>query len=95
MSSHVKRPDDALVQRVATRYGQVRGDVPAHVRLASALRDTIASGELLPGDTLPGDAALTEATGLARGTVRQLSIEPVGHGAMQAMQKLHLSASTT
>jgi hypothetical protein len=27
--------------------------------------------------------------------MRQLSIEPVGHGAMQSMQKLHFSKSTT
>ena len=33
--------------------------------------------------------------GQSIGIVRQLSIEPVGHGEMQAMQKLHLSASTT
>jgi GntR family transcriptional regulator len=86
MSSHVKRTDDALVQRVATRYGQVPGDVPAHVRLASALRDTIASGELLPGDTLPGDAALTEATGLARGTVRQAVATLRAEGLVQTRQ---------
>src|SRR6185369_5562938 len=30
-----------------------------------------------------------------RGTVRQLSMLPVGHGEMQSMQKLHLLASTT
>jgi len=37
------------------------------------------------------------ATEYARtlGMLRQLSIEPVGQGGTQAMQKLHLSASTT
>jgi hypothetical protein len=30
-----------------------------------------------------------------RGIVRQLSMLPVGQGGTQAMQKLHLSASTT
>ena len=30
-----------------------------------------------------------------RGMLRQLSIDPVGHGGMQAMHRLHLSASTT
>jgi hypothetical protein len=29
------------------------------------------------------------------GMVRQLSIEPVGHGEMQAMQPLQMSARTT
>ena len=29
------------------------------------------------------------------GTVRQLSMEPVGHGEMQAMQRLQTSALTT
>ena len=32
---------------------------------------------------------------LTRGTVRQLSIEPVGHGGTQAMHRLHFCASTT
>ena len=32
---------------------------------------------------------------MMRGIVRQLSMLPVGHGGTQAMQKLHLSASTT
>ena len=31
----------------------------------------------------------------ALGRMRQLSIDPVGHGGTQAMQKLHLSAITT
>jgi hypothetical protein len=32
---------------------------------------------------------------MTRGIMRQLSIEPVGHGEMQSMHKLHLVASTT
>ena len=79
MSSHVKRAGDDVVNAVAKRYGQVHQGVPAHVRLASALRDTIAGGELLPGDLLPGDAALMDATGLARGTLHakaQRGIDP-------------------
>jgi hypothetical protein len=31
----------------------------------------------------------------ARGTMRQLSMLPVGQGGMHAMQKSHLSGSTT
>ena len=86
MSSHVKRAGDDVVKAVAKRYGQVDQGVPAHVRLASALRDTIASGELLPGDTLPGDAALMDATGLARGTVRQAVATLRAEGLVQTRQ---------
>lgn len=66
MSSHVKDPLDGIERRF-----RAQGDGPAHARLAAALRDAIAAGELRPGDVVPGDAALTSATGLARGTVRQ------------------------
>ena len=86
MSSHVKRAGDDVVKAVAKRYGQVDQGVPAHVRLASALRDTIASGGLLPGDLLPGDAALMDATGLARGTVRQAVATLRAEGLVQTRQ---------
>lgn len=86
MSSHVKRSGDDVVQVVAKRYGQVDRAVPAHVRLASALRDSIAGGDLLPGDTLPGDAALMQATGLARGTVRQAVATLRAEGLVQTRQ---------
>jgi len=86
MSSHVKRAGDDVVNAVAKRYGQVDQGVPAHVRLASALRDTIAGGELLPGDLLPGDAALMDATGLARGTVRQAVATLRAEGLVQTRQ---------
>jgi len=86
MSSHVKHPGDDVVKTVVQRYGQVDRAVPAHVRLASALRDAIGSGQLLPGDTLPGDAALMEATGLARGTVRQAVATLRAEGLVQTRQ---------
>ena len=79
MSSHVKG-DGARVRLIGAgdalaavvhRYAALPADLPAHARLAEALRQTIDAGELRPGDPLPGDAALVAAIGLARGTVRQ------------------------
>lgn len=86
MSSHVKGQGADFTTLVAKRYGQVGGEVPAHVRLATALRESIASGELLPGDSLPGDAALMDATGLARGTVRQAVATLRAEGLVQTRQ---------
>lgn len=86
MSSHVKGEDAAVTTVIAKRFEQVGGDVPAHVRLASALRETIACGDLLPGDTVPGDTALMRATGLARGTVRQAIATLRAEGLLQTRQ---------
>lgn len=86
MSRHVKGGAEAVTAAVAKRFGQVGEDVPAHVRLASALRDEIAAGTLLPGDALPGDAALVAATGLARGTVRQAVATLRAEGLVQTRQ---------
>ena len=71
MSGHVKSRGGDGAAAVRVRFAAGDATLPAHVRLADALRAAITSGELLPGDALPGDAALMDATGLARGTVRQ------------------------
>mgnify|MGYP006268145291 CR=1 FL=1 len=86
MSSHVKRDDAVTTTVVAKRFDKVGGEVPAHVRLATALRATIESGDLQPGDALPGDAALMAATGLARGTVRQAVAALRAEGLVQTRQ---------
>ena len=71
LSSHVKRQGDDVLRAVTRRFAALGDTLTAHERLATALRETIDAGDLHPGDPLPGDSALIEATGLARGTVRQ------------------------
>jgi len=41
-----------------------------HAVIARALRDSIRSGELVPGSTLPSESQLTARFGVSRGTVR-------------------------
>ena len=82
LSGHVK----SSAERVAERFAGHDGDRPAHTRLADALRATIEQGDLHPGDALPGDAALTAATGLSRGTVRQAVAALRAEGLVQTRQ---------
>ncbi len=44
--------------------------VARHAAIARALRDSIRSGELAPGSTLPSESQLTVRFGVSRGTVR-------------------------
>lgn len=74
------------MKRVADRFRALDADRPAHARLADALRDAIEQGDLHPGDALPGDAALTAATGLSRGTVRQAVAALRAEGLVQTRQ---------
>ncbi|MFE3451588.1 GntR family transcriptional regulator [Nonomuraea sp. NPDC059194] len=53
---------------------------PAYATLASDLRQRIASGEYPPGAMIPSEAALMEAYGVARGTVRQALAELESEG---------------
>ena len=71
---------------MAARYAALDGDRPAHVRLADALRAAIEQGDLHPGDALPGESALTRATGLSRGTVRQAVATLRAEGLVQTRQ---------
>jgi GntR family transcriptional regulator len=48
-----------------------RGQVPPYLQLAAWLRGRIGSGELRPGQVLPSEQELMDATGLARVTVRK------------------------
>ena len=76
----------------------------------AALRDAGCAGGSAAGCAAPAAASCAGVSGAGRasqpncsctlyacwaGTVRQLSMEPVGQGAMQAMQALHTSARTT
>jgi GntR family transcriptional repressor for pyruvate dehydrogenase complex len=51
--------------------GSTKGAPPAYQQLAERLRDQILSGELAPGDRLPGEAELSEVQGVSRSTVRE------------------------
>ena len=86
MSSHVKRQGDDVLRAVTRRFAALDDAQAAHVRLAAALRETIDAGDLRPGDPLPGDAALSDAIGLARGTVRQAVGTLRGEGRVQTRQ---------
>ena len=86
MSSHVKSQGDDVLRAVTRRFAALDDAQAAHVRLAAALRETIDAGDLHPGDPLPGDAALSDATGLARGTVRQAVGTLRGEGRVQTRQ---------
>lgn len=54
--------------------------VPLHVQLKQALRDQILGGAWAPGDLLPGENDLCQATGLSRTTVRQALSELTREG---------------
>lgn len=45
--------------------------VPAYAVLAGHLRSRILSGELQPGERLPGEAELTAEFGVGRSTIRE------------------------
>lgn len=86
MSSHVKSQASAVLRAVTHRFVAQDASLAAHVRLATALRETIDAGDLHPGDPLPGDAALIAVTGLARGTVRQAVSTLRAEGRVQTRQ---------
>ena len=86
MSSHVKSQGGDVLRAVTRRFAALDDAQAAHIRLAAALRETIDAGDLRPGDPLPGDAALSDATGLARGTVRQAVGTLRGEGRVQTRQ---------
>lgn len=44
---------------------------PAYVKVATAIREAIASGELAPGQAIPSEAQLIQQYGVARETVRR------------------------
>jgi DNA-binding GntR family transcriptional regulator len=48
----------------------LHGDRPGWKQLADQLRDRMRGGELRPGDRLPSENRIREATGLSRTTVR-------------------------
>lgn len=48
-----------------------RPDQPRHVQIASALRERICSGHLLPRNPLPSEPRLQQEFGVARDTVRK------------------------
>lgn len=54
-------------------------------RIASELRSRIEQGDLLPGNLLPSEAALTAQYGVSRGTARQALIELQGAGLIDAV----------
>ncbi|NLN27994.1 MAG: GntR family transcriptional regulator [Firmicutes bacterium] len=57
-----------------------RADVPLYVQLKHHIRSMIASGELKPGDALPGERELVAKFGLSRTTVRQALGDLVAEG---------------
>jgi GntR family transcriptional repressor for pyruvate dehydrogenase complex len=48
-----------------------KGSPPAYQQLAERLREQILSGDLAPGDRLPGEAEIGEVHGVSRSTVRE------------------------
>ena len=76
---------DASDDRLRSAYAA--DDVPTVVDLTFEVASGVYRVRRSPGYDRPKKRGT--------GTVRQLSIEPVGQGAMQSMQKLHLSAITT
>jgi DNA-binding GntR family transcriptional regulator len=58
--------------------------VPEYRRIATALRASIAAGELQPGDALPSEAALVTAYGVSRGTARQALADLEGAGLIES-----------
>lgn len=55
-------------------------DVPLYVQLKHHIRGLIASGELKPGDALPGERELVAKFGLSRTTIRQALGDLVAEG---------------
>ena len=52
-------------------YSQAVADAPAHVRIATELRDRITRGTLRVGDHVPSESQLCHQWGVSRGPVRQ------------------------
>jgi DNA-binding GntR family transcriptional regulator len=64
---------EGLIETLPGKGRHVRGDTSAQYhyrRIATDLRTQIDNGSLTPGDALPSEAAIAEAYGVARGTVR-------------------------
>lgn len=64
---------EGLIQTLPGKGRVVRGDAPAQYdyrRIAAELRVRIDGGGLAPGDALPSEAAIVDAYGVSRGTVR-------------------------
>ncbi|MET3986098.1 GntR family transcriptional regulator [Streptomyces sp. PvR034] len=61
-----------------------RGRQPKYLRIATALKDAIASGEYGPGDRLPGESDLMSTYGVARMTARQAFGVLVSEGLVEA-----------
>ncbi len=48
-----------------------RSHVPAYLQVAADIRARIASGDLAPGDAIPGETRLAQEFGLGRETIRK------------------------
>jgi GntR family transcriptional regulator len=59
---------------------KIRSDVPAHRQVAAYLKAVIALGQISPGDTLPGIAALAGQIGAPASEVRRAYEELQGRG---------------
>ena len=73
------------VGRVVVAGDQAKAAGPRYREVAAHLRARIESGELRPGDPLPGEAALAQAYGVARGTARHALAELEGAGLVEAV----------
>ncbi|MEV5706022.1 GntR family transcriptional regulator [Actinoallomurus sp. NPDC052274] len=65
---------EGLIQTFPGKGRMVAGYVTTpytYLRIAAELRQQIDSGELVPGEVLPSEAALMAQYGVARGTARQ------------------------
>src|SRR6188508_232076 len=56
--------------------------IPLYYQLAESIREQIRSGELSPGDQLPGERDLAEQVGISRMTARQAIALLVSDGAI-------------
>ncbi|HEX6686066.1 MAG TPA: GntR family transcriptional regulator [Candidatus Limnocylindrales bacterium] len=59
--------------------------LPRYQKIASDLRQMLASGRLKPGDAVPSEAALTQEYQVSRGTARHALAELEGAGLVEAV----------